>query len=171
MASQSGGSKPAKRNSKDAQSSKKPSTSKQTVLAVFPDTTKGDRAFQALQTAVKSLKHTELERLPFEKLDYGETAALDRFYAANVVVVDVSERHMQAALFYQLGMRESFDAKNNVVTMLESKDAFSETSLGKEAAPASMVSTTLPYTCIYIHISNGVHVYTVYLHSNILSKK
>ena len=141
MASQSGGSKQERRSSKDTQSHKKPSTSKQTVLAVFPDTKNGNRAYEALQTAVKSLKHTELERVPFEKLDYGETASLDRFYAANVVVVDVTERHMQAALFYQLGLRESFDAKNNVVTMLESGSALGEVGLGEAAAPASMVST------------------------------
>ena len=121
----------------------KPSSSKQqvqTVLAVFPDNKNGNSAYEALQMAVKDLKHTRLERLPFEKLDYGETASLDKFYAANVVVVDVTERNMQAALFFQLGLRESFDMKNNVVTMLERQLAFSEAGLSEANAPASAVS-------------------------------
>ena len=94
----------------------------QTVVAVFPHTKSGDKAFESLQSAVNELKHTELERIPFEKLDFGEMAALDAFYAANVVVVDATERTMQAPLFYQLGLRENFDMKNNVVAMQE-KDA------------------------------------------------
>ena len=145
MASQG---KAAKRSTKEQSpvrgvTGQKTSSSKQqlqTVLAVFPDNKNGNRAHEALQMAVKDLKHTKLDRLPFEKLDYGETAALDKFYGATVVVVDVTERHMQAALFYQLGMRENFDMKNNVVTMLESQAALSEARLSGESVPSSVVS-------------------------------
>ena len=112
----------------------------QTVLAVFPDNKNGNRAYEALQLAVKDLKHTQLERIPFEKLDYGETATLDKFYAAHVAIVDVTERHMQAALFYQLGMRENFEQKNNVVTSLESRASFREAGLSEANTPASMVN-------------------------------
>jgi mitogen-activated protein kinase kinase kinase 5 len=110
----------------------------QTVVAVFPDNTNGNRAYAALELAAKELMQTQLERVHFEKLDYGETASLDKFYAANVAVVDVTERHMQAALFYQLGLRESFEQKNNVVTVLESQSTFSEPALGEASRPASM---------------------------------
>ena len=145
MASQG---KAAKRSTKEQSpvrgvSSQKVNSSKQqlqSVLAVFPDNKNGNRAYEALQMAVKDLKHTTLDRLPFEKLDYGETAALDKFYGATVVVVDVTERHMQAALFYQLGLRENFDMKNNVVTMLESQSAFGEARLSGGNVPSSMVS-------------------------------
>ena len=113
----------------------------QSVVAVFPDTKNGDRAYEALQSAAKDLMQTRLERVTFEKLDCGETASLDTFYAGNVAVVDVTERHMQAALFYQLGMRENFDMKNNVVTMLESRSSVSEPGISSSGdGPAAMVS-------------------------------
>ena len=143
--------RPASASSKDGSSSsgvrappKAGSTKQQqvqSVVAVFPENKSGNRAYEALQMAVKDLKHTQLDRLPFEKLDYGETDSLAKFYSANVVVVDVTERNMQAALFYQLGMRENFDMKNNVVTTLETQSAFSEAALsssdGDVQAPVS----------------------------------
>ena len=121
---------------------------RQTVVAVFPDTKSGDKAFEALQSAVNELKHTELERIPFEKLDFGEMAALDMFYAANVVVVDATERTMQAPLFYQLGLRENFDMKNNVVAMQEKEAAGAQPGIAvdgsgsddERSVPASAVS-------------------------------
>ena len=126
-----------------ARAPSKSSKQLQTVLAVFPETKSGNKAYAALEAAVKDLKSTQLERLPFEKLDYGETASLDKFYAANVVVVDVTERTMQAPLFYQLGLRENFDMKNNVVTVLDSESAFGaggQESIGEQNVQASAVS-------------------------------
>ena len=138
--------KAARRSTKDpsppaaAKGQKKPgSKQQQTVVAVFPDTKNGNRAFAALEAAAGQLLQTNLERVDFEKLDYGETASLDKFYAANVAVVDVTERHMQAALFYQLGLRENFDMRNNVVTVLENQSDF-EAGLGQGNGPAAMVS-------------------------------
>lgn len=133
----------------------------QTVLAVFPDNKNGIRAYEALQMAVKDLKHTQLEKIQFEKLDYGETASLDKFYAANVVVVDVTERNMQAALFYQLGLRENFDMKNNVVTMLESQRAFSEAGLNEASVPAFTVSVTVLRLPVHIQF-RSVCWFTIY---------
>lgn len=139
---------------------RKTSTSKkqlQSVVAVFPDTKNGNRAYEALQIAVKDLMQTQLDRVAFEKLDYGETASLDKFYAANVAVVDVTERHMQAALFYQLGLRENFEMKNNVVTFLESQSSLYETGITNGTGAASMVSSLILFhraeqrcTCIDI---------------------
>ena len=118
-----------------------PSRQAQTVLAVFPESRSGNRAYEALESAVRDMKHTRLERLTFEKLDYGETASLDRFYAASVAVVDVSERTMQAAMFYHLGLRENFGMKNNVVTcQLDADSSFGpdETGPAQPSIPVSV---------------------------------
>ena len=153
------------------QSQRKPSTAKkqlQTIVAVFSDTKNGNRAYDALQMAVKELMQTQLERVAFEKLDYGETASLDKFYAANVAVVDVTERHMQAALFYQLGMRENFEMKNNVVTFLESQSTLGGAGISDGAA--SMVSPfiELRRVCKFIGISRCMQC-CIMLKSNIMS--
>ena len=146
------GSSPARAMQGQKKSSSSKQQTVQMVVAVFPDNTNGNRAYAALEAAAGQLMQTHLERIPFEKLDYGETATLDKFYATNVAVVDVTERHMQAALFYQLGLRENFDMKNNVVTVLESR---SEPALGGGNGPAAMVScrplssaTSLYWDCI-----------------------
>jgi len=84
------------------------------VAAIFPDSKQGSAAFRALEKAVSSTS-SSIERIPFEKLDYGETESLDKFYSAPVVVVDVTERNYEACLYYQIGLRESYGMKHNVV--------------------------------------------------------
>ncbi|XP_021016202.1 mitogen-activated protein kinase kinase kinase 6 [Mus caroli] len=57
----------------------------------------------------------QLCSLPFATLALGDTAALDSFYNADVVVLEVSSSLAQPSLFYHLGVRESFSMTNNVL--------------------------------------------------------
>ncbi|PNJ20462.1 MAP3K6 isoform 3 [Pongo abelii] len=57
----------------------------------------------------------QLRSLPFGTLELGDTAALDAFYNADVVVLEVSSSLVQPSLFYHLGVRESFSMTNNVL--------------------------------------------------------
>ncbi len=110
---QRGSSFDGKKQSRSNASQKNKSTS-DIVVSIFPDSKQGTAAFKALEKAVSSSNST-IERIPFEKLDYGETESLDKFYSAPVVVVDVTERNYEACLYYQVGLRESYGMKHNVV--------------------------------------------------------
>uniref|UniRef100_A0A4X2KBP0 mitogen-activated protein kinase kinase kinase n=1 Tax=Vombatus ursinus TaxID=29139 RepID=A0A4X2KBP0_VOMUR len=57
----------------------------------------------------------QLRTLPFGTVELGEPAALDSFYNADVVVLEVSGSLGQPSLFYHLGVRESFSMTNNVL--------------------------------------------------------
>ncbi|XP_013375070.1 PREDICTED: mitogen-activated protein kinase kinase kinase 6 isoform X2 [Chinchilla lanigera] len=57
----------------------------------------------------------QLRSLPFATLALGDTTALDSFYNADVVVVEVSGSLAQPSLFYHLAVRESFSMTNNVL--------------------------------------------------------
>uniref|UniRef100_A0A8C9GZM0 mitogen-activated protein kinase kinase kinase n=1 Tax=Piliocolobus tephrosceles TaxID=591936 RepID=A0A8C9GZM0_9PRIM len=57
----------------------------------------------------------QLRSVPFGTLALGDTAALDAFYNADVVVLEVSSSLVQPSLFYHLGVRESFSMTNNVL--------------------------------------------------------
>lgn len=96
----------------------------QTIVTVFPDTKEGRKASAALEKAARELKHVVLEQIPFDKLDFGDLKMLEKFYSAPVVVVDVTERQYEACLFYQLGLRENFGMKHNVVTCVDQESAY-----------------------------------------------
>ncbi|XP_068794495.1 mitogen-activated protein kinase kinase kinase 5 isoform X1 [Struthio camelus] len=71
-------------------------------------------ALQSLREACEVVGAT-LETLHFGKLDFGETAVLDRFYNADIAVVEMSDAFRQPSLFYHLGVRESFSMANNII--------------------------------------------------------
>ena len=76
------------------------------------------------QVALTSFMFRTVEHLPFQQLDFGDLKALEKFYSAPVVVVDVTERRYEACLYYQIGLRESFGMKHNVVLCEDQDSSF-----------------------------------------------
>ncbi|KAM8847277.1 mitogen-activated protein kinase kinase kinase 5 isoform 1-T1 [Synchiropus picturatus] len=71
-------------------------------------------ALQSLRDACDAVG-SRLETVNFGKLDFGETAVLDRFYNADIAVVEMTDAFRQPSLFYHLGVRESFCMANNII--------------------------------------------------------
>ncbi|GFO36374.1 mitogen-activated protein kinase kinase kinase, partial [Plakobranchus ocellatus] len=76
------------------------------------------KAFKELKDAVQEAG-SEMEAVPFQKLDFGETEVLDIFYNAELAVVDMSLPLQQAPLFYHIGIRQSMGMKHNIVTVFD----------------------------------------------------
>jgi len=64
----------------------------------------------------------ELCHMNFQKLDFGEIDALDKFHNADVAVVDMSIHVQQASLFYHIGMRENMGMPETII-LLNDTDA------------------------------------------------
>jgi MAP3K TRAFs-binding domain len=71
-------------------------------------------AYEEVKMACQSVA-SNLQLLQFGKLDFGDANTSDAFNNADVAIVDLSLVHQQSALSYYLGVRESFEMKNNVV--------------------------------------------------------
>ncbi|XP_041462432.1 mitogen-activated protein kinase kinase kinase 15-like [Lytechinus variegatus] len=105
-------------------------TSQLRIACVFSATTHATKAAEdALNNACRLVNNVTLIKVNFERLDFGETKVLDRFYAADMVVVDVSVVVQQRTLFYHMGVRESFGKEKNVVLYNDSVDPEGTSSL------------------------------------------
>nr|XP_038023193.1 LOW QUALITY PROTEIN: mitogen-activated protein kinase kinase kinase 6 [Anas platyrhynchos] len=71
-------------------------------------------ALRSLRDACRELR-ARLHPLPFDTLALGDTGTLERFYNADVAVVELSDAVCQPSLFYHLGVRESFNMPHNVL--------------------------------------------------------
>uniref|UniRef100_A0A3Q3BIP3 mitogen-activated protein kinase kinase kinase n=1 Tax=Kryptolebias marmoratus TaxID=37003 RepID=A0A3Q3BIP3_KRYMA len=79
-----------------------------------PQTNAESMALQCLKDACERVG-SKLDTVNFGKLDFGETTVLDRFYNADIAVVEMTDAFRQPSLFYHLGVRESFSMANNII--------------------------------------------------------
>ena len=66
----------------------------------------------------------ELTHMPFKRLDFGETDVLDKFYNADVAIVDMSVQEQQWALSYHIGMRESMAMPKTIIMLHDTDPEF-----------------------------------------------
>ncbi|XP_074596558.1 apoptotic signal-regulating kinase 1 isoform X2 [Brevipalpus obovatus] len=71
-------------------------------------------ALEEVQKACESLG-ASCNQISFQKLDFSEIKEVEQFHGADVVIVDLSLQEQQSSLLYQLGVRESFGMKHNII--------------------------------------------------------
>lgn len=116
------------------------------VISCFPDRREGLAAETALQEACKDLGLLH-QRVVFDKLDFGETATVDLFYSADVVVADITELSRRNSLFYHLAIRESFENTNNIVTVLNSSESYRGARRGTTSGTPRVDMTQIQASC------------------------
>ena len=98
------------------------------VVGVFAESDGPNNAFKQLEDVGKKLD-TELTPIKFENLDFGEYNVLNKFYNADICVVDMSLLSEQASLFYHIGVRESTGMKDNIVVVEDDEYTDKKTSV------------------------------------------
>ena len=74
-----------------------------------------EKVLEDVRFACHGIPGAVVHHIQFEKLDYGESNALDKFYNSDVAIIDLSVQAQQITLFYQLGLRENFGMKQNIL--------------------------------------------------------
>eukprot|EP00092_Neocalanus_flemingeri_P056406 GFUD01066862.1.p1 GENE.GFUD01066862.1~~GFUD01066862.1.p1 ORF type:complete len:1314 (-),score=252.38 GFUD01066862.1:291-4232(-) len=109
-----------------------------------------ERAFDDVKFACGGIPDSVVHHIQFEKLDFGETNVLDKFYNADVAIIDLSVQVQQSALFYHLGVRESFGMRQNILLYHD---------VDKEATLALKLSCA-NYSFVSYHLANDTLVIT-----------
>lgn len=101
-----------------------------------------EMACSDVQKVADSL-NVNLTHLDFDRLDFGETNALDVFYNADVALVDVSIAQQQPSLCYHIGVRESMGQSYNIILTEETSESLVK-ALKKTLAHLPLIVYILP---------------------------
>ncbi|VDM07962.1 unnamed protein product [Wuchereria bancrofti] len=101
-----------------------------------------EMACSDVQKVADSL-NVNLTHLDFDRLDFGETNALDVFYNADVALVDVSIAQQQPSLCYHIGVRESMGQSYNIILTEETSESLVK-ALKKTLAHLPLIAYILP---------------------------
>nr|UCK81532.1 mitogen-activated protein kinase kinase kinase 8-like protein [Arenicola marina] len=81
------------------------------------------QAYNDIEKVCKCLKF-DFTLVSFEQLDFGETEYLDKFYNADVAIVDMSIRVQQSSLSYHVGVRESLGMPETIIMVHDASPEF-----------------------------------------------
>ncbi|XP_042910056.1 mitogen-activated protein kinase kinase kinase 15 isoform X3 [Parasteatoda tepidariorum] len=104
------------------------------------------RAFDEVKKACHAVGG-KCHHIEFQKLDFGEMNVIDMFYNADVAIVDLSIMDQHSPLFYHLGVRESFEMKQNIL-MFNDCDPASN-------VPLKLSCTTSNYTLLLYKLNDS----------------